>query len=579
MKHVVRAPGLLLLACMSAAAQDIPRVETFLGYSFVRFNAAGRVPAFTSNGGDGQLIYNFSPLLGIVGDFGGYHNGVVSGVRVDNTVVNFQFGPRVSFRKRKIVSPYMQSLFGGAFATASKALSSQNPLASALPRVSGSGSAFAMLLGGGLNLRLGRHVSFRPVEVNYFLTRLRNPVLADVRNQNNLRYSAGLSFLFGGEKPAPPPTPPAATKACPDGSTVPVAAVCPKLEMRLVLTTARTEICPNETTLLTPTLGAENRTALNYQWTVNGQPVSQGAQFEFGASGLQPGAYRIGVTASGGNYNPASAEILITVREYRAPTGTVEANPPEVRAGEKATLTASFHGQCGGTIQPPVFTAAEGKVLGSEFDSSGVEFEPAVRSEQRKAITITATATDERGTGTATTTVTVVRKATIAAIRLPDILFPANNARVNNCGKRVLLEQLRSYFEGDAGGQAVLVGHVAENETVPKLALERAINAAAVITAGAGICLALPPEQVLVTAPGAAQNGVDFQPNFCASSAGASSNAVAERSGQAVSANDRMAESRRVVVWFVPTGGQLPPSPTSYQAAGALSVGSLGCPK
>jgi hypothetical protein len=52
-----------------------------------------------------------------------------------------------------------------------------------------------------------------------------------------------------------------------------------------------------------------------------------------------------------------------------------------------------------------------------------------------------------------------------------------------------------------------------------------------------------------------------------------------ERPGQMVSANDKMAEYRRVEVWFVPTGGEMPASVTNSQTAAALSVGALGCPK
>lgn len=53
-----------------------------------------------------------------------------------------------------------------------------------------------------MNIRVGRSISVRPVEVNYLLTRIRDPILDNARNQNNLRYSAGVSILFGGEKRA-----------------------------------------------------------------------------------------------------------------------------------------------------------------------------------------------------------------------------------------------------------------------------------------------------------------------------------------------------------------------------------------
>jgi hypothetical protein len=204
-------------------------------------------------------------------------------------------------------------------------------------------------------------------------------------------------------------------------------------------------------------------------------------------------------------------------------------------------------------------------VQGDQFDSTGVQFDSSNNAEQRKAVTITASCADSRSTGTATTTITVIKKAVITPIRLPDVLFDANSARVNNCGKRILLEQLRAYFERDSAGKVVLVGHSSSDETAANLAEQRSLNAAAVITAGTGICLAIPQSQVLVSSPGVDQNGVGFEPGFCSSSV---------RGG-----SSGMAEMRRVEVWFVPNGGQLPSSLKTYQDASALPVSSLGCPR
>ncbi len=55
--------------------------------------------------------------------------------------------------------------------------------------------------------------------------------------------------------------------------------------------------------------------------------------------------------------------------------------------------------------------------------------------------------------------------AVVAPIRLPDVLFPKNSARVNNCGKRILLEQLKAYYQRDSTGTVVLVGHQSSDET------------------------------------------------------------------------------------------------------------------
>ena len=57
--------------------------------------------------------------------------------------------------------------------------------------------------------------------------------------------------------------------------------------------------------------------------------------------------------------------------------------------------------------------------------------------------------------------------------------------------------------------------------------------------------------------------GSRFDSSFCASSVGGGAKA----------------EERRVVVWFVPNGGQIPPSVTDAKAASATSVSGLGCPK
>jgi hypothetical protein len=183
-------PGVLLLAAWPAAAQQVARVEAFFGYAFARVNSADRVPSFNANGGNSQFLYNFRPWFGFVADFGGYHSGSIGDLRLDTTVVNFQFGPRISWHKRRMVSPYAQALFGGAYASSTRNLMLDPP-------ISGSASGLAMLVGGGVDIRIAHRVSVRPAEVDYWLTRLRDPFASNARTQNNLRYSAGISFKFG----------------------------------------------------------------------------------------------------------------------------------------------------------------------------------------------------------------------------------------------------------------------------------------------------------------------------------------------------------------------------------------------
>ena len=54
--------------------QDVEaKTDVYLGYAFTRFNAATFVPAFSANGGIGQLQYHVTPMLGIIADLGGTH--------------------------------------------------------------------------------------------------------------------------------------------------------------------------------------------------------------------------------------------------------------------------------------------------------------------------------------------------------------------------------------------------------------------------------------------------------------------------------------------------------------------------
>ena len=53
-----------------------------------------------------------------------------------------------------------------------------------------------MAFGGGLDIPFHKHVSFRPVEIDYLLTRFDNPFTGH-KNQNNFRYATGLVFTFG----------------------------------------------------------------------------------------------------------------------------------------------------------------------------------------------------------------------------------------------------------------------------------------------------------------------------------------------------------------------------------------------
>jgi hypothetical protein len=190
--------ALVLMFTMAAFAKDLPKMETFLGYTYVRANSTSTFPAYSANGGGGQFAYNFNQYVSSVADIGAVHNDNIGGIRIDSTAANFLFGPRVSFRHPRI-RPYFQILIGAVYLAASSELGAL-AVASSQPitlRVGTQQTAFAMAAGGGLDLKINKHVSFRPIGLDYYMTRLQNLRTQDDSTQNNLRYTTGFNFTFG----------------------------------------------------------------------------------------------------------------------------------------------------------------------------------------------------------------------------------------------------------------------------------------------------------------------------------------------------------------------------------------------
>jgi len=204
-----------LFGVLAMAADDHPTAETFLGFTYMRANSATDVPAFSTNGGSGQLAVNFNKYIGFVMDLGAVHNGNIGGNHLDSTFVNYLWGPRVSLRYSRL-TPFFNVLFGGMRASTSIALNAvpvvSQPIylpgtITPIPANGGpisvravhSQTAFAMAVGGGLDIKINKHVSYRTIELDYLLTRLQNIQDLQDRNQSNLRFTTGFNFTFGAQ--------------------------------------------------------------------------------------------------------------------------------------------------------------------------------------------------------------------------------------------------------------------------------------------------------------------------------------------------------------------------------------------
>lgn len=179
MRKLLWISTLFLVFTISAAAQDYPKAEVFGGYSYLHVNELGT--GFNFNGASGSIAFNPNQWFGIVGDFGGYHNGDFG---VSTTAVTYLFGPKFAYRKNEKVTPYFQVLLGGAHISAS------------FSGVSGSDSAFALAFGGGVDVKVHPHVAIRVIQAEYLLTKFND---GENDRQNNVRVSAGIVFRWGGK--------------------------------------------------------------------------------------------------------------------------------------------------------------------------------------------------------------------------------------------------------------------------------------------------------------------------------------------------------------------------------------------
>ncbi len=56
-----------------------------------------------------------------------------------------------------------------------------------------------MFAGGGLDIKMSKHIAFRPLGADYYLARPNSLLTGNASNRNNFRYTAGINFLFGAQ--------------------------------------------------------------------------------------------------------------------------------------------------------------------------------------------------------------------------------------------------------------------------------------------------------------------------------------------------------------------------------------------
>jgi hypothetical protein len=451
----------LMLGSSRASAQEnpVPKADVFAGYQWL--DPRGNIPDGTDASGnilpfklpsmpDGFGLafgYNFHPNFALEGDFGGnYKSG--------NDITTYSVGPRFTWRGEGI-NIFAHTLLGANHLNTGSF---------------GARTGIGAILGGGIDLVLTKHISWRMVEADYQWARqnfasIVPPTQPDLRRSSfqGARLRTGIVLGFGG---AP---------------EVPVAASC---------SVDHAEVMQGEP--ITATASATNfnpKHTLNYAWSGTGGTVTgKDNTASIDTKGVAGGNYTVTAHVTdpkAKKNNEASCSSNYTVKEppKNPPTMSCSASPTSVQTGGTVTVTCSCTSPDGVPVTVSNWTSSGGTVSGSgnvgTLNTTGASPGP---------ITVSATCTDSRGLSTSASAQSTVENPPPPppkASKLSQCDFPNEKKpwRVDNTCKAILDDvALRLQQESDA--KLVIVGNAEPGEKRKNLAAERAVDSKAYLSGG-----------------------------------------------------------------------------------------------
>jgi hypothetical protein len=161
----IRISILMLISIFFSSPVFSQTVEIFGGGQFQHLESH-----YDAVGWNGAVTGNFKHALGLTADF----SGAYKSHRVDSSLYTYTFGPVITARL-PVVQPFVHALFGGA------TLSSGGV----------SDTAFAMFLGGGLDIGLRKGIGVRLFQADWVMTHFANQT-QDAQG----RFSAGIVLKF-----------------------------------------------------------------------------------------------------------------------------------------------------------------------------------------------------------------------------------------------------------------------------------------------------------------------------------------------------------------------------------------------
>ena len=161
--------GMFSLAAL--AQESAPKAEFFGGYQYTRFDGG-----LNANGWDTTLTGNLNHWFGVAADFSGAYKSQ-NGVSFNN--YTYTFGPVVSLRRNENFTPFAHFLACGFHSSA------------AMSGLSVGGGGFAMMLGGGVDVKVTQRVAVRAIQFDWLSLHANGG-----SDNNNARISTGLLFRY-----------------------------------------------------------------------------------------------------------------------------------------------------------------------------------------------------------------------------------------------------------------------------------------------------------------------------------------------------------------------------------------------
>jgi len=454
-----------LTVLVQAQDEKPPKADLFLGYQWL--NPGGTVPVGStlpfqtpppapvltklpsmSTGFGTTFTYNFDKWWGLSLDVGGNYQDKAN----ESTI---SVGPRLMWRGENI-NMFVHTMLG------------LNRLS---PKNVDSSNGIGAVLGGGIDLKIVRAVSFRLIEADYVLGRHNFsdvvPITAGSDKQrpvlDGARLRTGLVFNFGG------------------GTEIPPAAACSVDHSDVMVgepihaTVAPSNFNPKHT--------------LTYNWSSTGGKITgkdTGADID--TNGMTGGSYTVTARVTdpkmkkGGE---ASCTANFTVKEppKNPPQMSCTASPTSVQTGSPATISCT----CTSPDNVPV-TVGGWSATGGSISGNGNSATLNTTGAPAGTVTVNATCTDSRGlTASSSATVNVENPPPPPpqSSKLNECQYPNKNKpwRVDNTCK-AMLDDVALRLQQDPEAKLVVVGNAEPTEKRKNLAAERALDVKAYISGG-----------------------------------------------------------------------------------------------